>query len=368
MSILKTGTGERFIYYLKFKIIQMKTINIQQVKTYYPVRLFCITAVFLSIAVMGLGQVSEYNFATGNVNGRNHVGGLIGSAADKEGVISNSYARGSVTGEAQIGGIAGSNSGTIDRTYSTGKVTGNSSTGGMAGSGNGTVTASYWDVQTSAKTISSGGTGRNTDPMTWPYASDTYSGWDFTSVWKADVSPFQNGGYPLLSASALFQVSVQVYPPGAGTVTGEGYFLSGQSAQLGITADNRYVFKGWMKNSTVLSTGPQYSLKVAGQTSLIARFESKITSIRNDHLVHTQKLKIYPNPVKDILWVDFSSVKEEVTMVAVDNLAGQRVKMIDTGQAALKHISIEVSGLKPGVYIIHALQTNGYCSERFVKY
>jgi hypothetical protein len=312
-------------------------------------------------------QNSEFNYATGQVKGRNYVGGLIGRIAEKEGMVSNSYARGSVTGESQVGGSAGSNSGTIEKAYSTGKVTGNSNAGGIVGSGNGTVTASYWDIQTSGQVASAGGAGRNTDPMTWPYASDTYSGWDFTSIWKADQSPFQNGGYPLLATTDLYQVSVQVYPPGAGTVSGEGYYLSGQLAQMKVTTDNKYVFKGWLKNSDLLGTGLQYSLSVTEQTSLIARFESKTTAIRNDLLVLSPKLKIYPNPVKDVLWVDFSSL-EDVTAVSVITISGQRVRMISTGQEVLKQISIDVSGLNAGVYFIHALQVNGYCSERFVKY
>jgi hypothetical protein len=345
----------------------MKMMN-NKIQNWFLIRRFWLLPGIIFLPLILKAQTSEFNYATGQVKGRNYVGGLIGRIAEKEGTVRNSYARGSVTGETQVGGLAGSNTGTVEKTYAAGKVTGNSNAGGLAGSGGGTVTASYWDLQTSGQSVSAGGAGRNTDPMTWPYASDTYSGWDFTSIWKADQSPFQNGGYPMLTTAGLFQVSVQVYPPGAGTVSGEGYYLSGQQAQLGITTDNRYVFKGWMRNSALLSTGLQYSLKVAEQTSLVARFESKTTAIENDLLVHSPKLKIYPNPVRDVLWVDFSSLKDEVTAVALDNLAGQRVKMIDTGHAAFKQISIDVSGLKPGIYIIHALQTIGYCSEKFVKY
>jgi hypothetical protein len=313
-------------------------------------------------------QISEFNYATGQVKGRNFVGGLLGRVAEKEAMVGNSFARGSVTGTAQVGGLAGSNAGTIRNGYSTGKVTGSENAGGLVGLGSGSVTGSYWDIQTSSQSTSAGGAGRNSDPMVYPYASDTYSGWDFVSTWKADQAPFRNNGYPLLEATDLFQITVQVYPPGAGTVSGEGYYLSGQQAQLGVSADNRYVFKGWMKNSDLLATGPQYSLKVTQETSLIARFESKTTAVRNDLWMHSPKLKIYPNPVKDILWVDFSSLKEEVTVVCLANMSGQTIKTINARQKGFSQISIDVSGLNPGVYIIHALQANGYCSDRFVKY
>jgi hypothetical protein len=331
------------------------------------IRRFWLLPGIIFLPLIMQAQTSEFNYATGQVKGRNYVGGLIGRIAEKEGTVRNSYARGSATGATQVGGLTGSNIGTVEKTYAAGKVIGNSNAGGLAGSGNGTVTASYWDIQISGQVASAGGAGRNTDPMTYPYASDTYSGWDFTSAWKADVSPFQNGGYPLLVASELFQVSVQVYPPGAGTVSGEGYYLSGQQAQLVVSADNRYVFKGWMKNSDFLATGPQLFMNVTGQTSLVARFENKSTAIRNDLSFQLPVLKIYPNPVKDVLWVDFSCLKD-VTAVSVFNMTGQKVWMVNTGQEGLKQISINVSCFKPGIYIIHALQANRCCSERFVKY
>jgi hypothetical protein len=344
----------------------MKMMNNIKHNRHFIRRFWLLTGlIFLQLILQA--QTSEFNYATGQVKGRNCVGGLIGRIAEKEGAVRNSYARGSVTGESQAGGLAGSNSGTIDKTYTTGKVTGNSNAGGLAGSGNGIVSASYWDIQTSGQVVSAGGTGRNTDPMTYPYASDTYSGWDFTSTWKADQSPFQNSGYPMLAKTELFQVSVQVYPPGAGSVTGEGYYLSGQQAQLGITADNRYVFKGWMKNLDILTTATQLSLNITGQTNLIARFESKTTAILNDLLVQSPKLIIYPNPVKDILWVDFSSL-DDVTAVSVVNIVGQRVGMVNTGQKGLKKISINVSGFKPGIYFVNTLQGSGYFSEKFIKY
>jgi hypothetical protein len=106
---------------------------------------------------------------------------------------------------------------------------------------------------------------------------------------------------------------------------------------------------------------------VTGKTSLVARFESKTTAIRNDLLVQSPILKIYPNPVKDKLWVDFSSI-EDVTAISVITITGQRIRMIHTGQEGLKQISIDVSGLHSGVYFIHALQGKGFCSEKFIKY
>jgi hypothetical protein len=204
--------------------------------------------------------------------------------------------------------------------------------------------------------------------MTYPYTSDTYSGWDFTSTWKADVSPVQNGGYPLLAASDVFQVIVQVYPPGAGTVSGDGYYLSGQQAQLQATAKQQFVFKGWIKNTELISQQLQLAMKVSGNSSLVARFESKTTALVQNPPLFTPKLRIYPNPAKELVWVDFSSLREEVTVVSVVNMTGQTVRQIYIQSGDPMQKTVDVSDLKSGVYILFVRMGNGLISERFTKY
>ena len=67
-----------------------------------------------------------------NAAGGNGIGGLIG--LNNEGLISGSYAAGSIEGESEIGGLIGENSaGTISESYATGEVTGESELGGLVG-------------------------------------------------------------------------------------------------------------------------------------------------------------------------------------------------------------------------------------------
>jgi hypothetical protein len=313
-------------------------------------------------------QNCEFTYATGDVKGRNHVGGLIGRISGSEETVSNSYARGSVTGDTYAGGLTGSNEGNIINCYATGKVTGSASKGGLAGGGSGTVTGSYWDTQTTAQNTSAGGTGRNSDPMIFPYASDTYTGWDFTSPWKADVAPFQNGGYPLLTAGDVFRVAVQVYPPGSGTVSGDGYYLSGQQAQLQAAAKQKFAFKGWMSQTGLISTQLLFALKVTGDHSLIARFENIATSIIPGLPASKTLCKLYPNPVKNFLRIDFSAVNIEFDSFTIVDISGQIIKAIVPGRETNGQFSIDVTGLTPGIYFFLARHRDGYFSERFVKY
>ena len=138
------------------------------------------------------------SYATGAVKGRYSVGSLVGRTLG--GTITNSYATGAVTGtEDRVGGLVGRTlGGTITNSYATGAVTGKSTSyyvGGLVGdSTDGTITASYWDTQTSEQTISAGGTSKTTIELQEPTsASGIYAQWK-TADWHFGTS----GQYPAL--------------------------------------------------------------------------------------------------------------------------------------------------------------------------
>ncbi|MCL2011679.1 MAG: InlB B-repeat-containing protein [Cystobacterineae bacterium] len=86
----------------------------------------------------------ENSYATGSVNGFLRVGGLVGDNA--RGTVQNSYATGSVNGGISVGGLVGWNyEGTVQNSYATGSVNGGQEVGGLVGSNstNGTVQNSY---------------------------------------------------------------------------------------------------------------------------------------------------------------------------------------------------------------------------------
>ena len=70
------------------------------------------------------------SYAAVNVSGKFRVGGLIGEGHD----IKSSYATGEVSGEDRVGGLAGEGQ-EITLSYATGNVSGISDVGGLAGSG-----------------------------------------------------------------------------------------------------------------------------------------------------------------------------------------------------------------------------------------
>ena len=79
--------------------------------------------------------VVRASHATGDVEGGEYVGGLIGGHYEG-GLVEESHASGSVTGASRVGGLVGGNwrGGTIARSFSTAHVFGEDSVGGLAGS------------------------------------------------------------------------------------------------------------------------------------------------------------------------------------------------------------------------------------------
>ena len=138
------------------------------------------------------------------------------SYANFMGTIENSYVRGRVTTPVDanvVAGFVGQNLGTITNCYMTGQITtGHNDVGGFAAINDDTITNCYWNTQTTGIAISDGGIGRNIEQMTYPYAENTYVGWNFNEVWAPDAAYDINEGYPV-----LYYQYVQNFAGGLGT-------------------------------------------------------------------------------------------------------------------------------------------------------
>jgi len=102
------------------------------------------------------GSITTSYYSTGAVNGGHYVGGLVGESTS---AISNSYATGSVTGTVgDVGGLVGYNyGGTVTRGYATGTVMGASYVGGLVGVSTGTISQSYATGNVTASNLTAGG-------------------------------------------------------------------------------------------------------------------------------------------------------------------------------------------------------------------
>jgi len=123
------------------------------------------------------GIVSDSYFS-GNVTGLGYVGGVVG--INWKGTVSNSYSTGSITGTSgTTGGVVGLNwEGTVSNSYSTGTITGTSgTTGGVVGHDNeGTVSNSYSTGTITGTRVTGGVVGGNTGTVSNSYSTGNVTG------------------------------------------------------------------------------------------------------------------------------------------------------------------------------------------------
>ena len=153
-----------------------------------------------SLAGVNRGVISS-SYATGTIRGGDSAGGLVG---DNHGQITNSYTNVSVSGGSWIGGIVGCNfsGGTVTNSYTVSRINSSSgSRGGILGNNSGSVANSYWDRDVNGIFAGGFGIGLTTEQLQSPIAAgstptDTYYGW------SADVWDFGTAEqYPALKYS-----------------------------------------------------------------------------------------------------------------------------------------------------------------------
>jgi hypothetical protein len=151
------------------------------------------------------GTVSRC-YSTGDVNGGENVGGLVGFNC--YGSVSDCYCTGDVNGREDVGGLVGDNGhiglGSLFRCYSTGDVSGANEVGGLVGDNDANyVSDCFWDIdaQTHGITESFGyneGTVTNVQGVSTEVmqkeSTFTDAGWDFVEMWGIG----ENQTYPFL--------------------------------------------------------------------------------------------------------------------------------------------------------------------------
>lgn len=161
---------------------------------------FSMGPIFGSYANVNVTATSGNQTGDPLADGRGGIGGLAGVIG---GSVSDSYARGAVTGGTAVGGLVGYSAGTISNSYSTGAVSGTANVNGLVGqvfdpnAFTPFIFGSFWDTDTSGQMSGGGGVsdfvvGRFTSQMKDP-TGYTVAGWDTNIAWE-----LRSGQYPLL--------------------------------------------------------------------------------------------------------------------------------------------------------------------------
>ena len=125
------------------------------------------------LAGRNYGRVSK-SYATGVVSGESSVGGLIGI---NSGTVGSSYAASDVSAASRgAGGLAGWNERVIHTSYATGNVSGNYGAGGLVGGSAGTISVSYATGSVSGDSNIGGLVGQGGGTISACYATGSVSG------------------------------------------------------------------------------------------------------------------------------------------------------------------------------------------------
>lgn len=93
-----------------------------------------------------------------------------------------------------------------------------------------------------------------------------------------------------------------------------------------------------------------------------------LKSITGTNIINKSELDIYPNPVKDMLKINFGNPVEGTMNLEIMNLAGKRAYAQQINSEGFSHIDINVQHLKSGIYFLRV--TNGkylITDRKFIK-
>ncbi len=89
-------------------------------------------------------------------------------------------------------------------------------------------------------------------------------------------------------------------------------------------------------------------------------FNRLITSVSNESLTASQEISIYPNPATDKIHLSIPS-ELIINKISLTDIQG-RLIIEETGVLD----DLDVSGAKPGIYILHLNHSRGLLSHRIV--
>ena len=142
-----------------------------------------------------------------------------------------------------------------------------------------------------------------------------------------------------------------------GTASGGGTFPHGDEVTVTATPNTNHIFENWTEAGTIVSTNATYTFTAERNRDLIANFTSdtKINTVQE-----SGQVKIYPNPVSDLLFIEADGVVKRVEILSLD---GKKVITVVKGNAS----EISVSKLSSGAYLLRVTTDSGTAVQRFVK-
>ena len=90
-----------------------------------------------------------------------------------------------------------------------------------------------------------------------------------------------------------------------------------------------------------------------------------VTSIQN---IKKPQLEVYPNPVKDILKINFGNPVEEIILIEIMNISGQLTYSQQMTTDGFSQTAINVQHLKSGIYFLRVINgSKPFADRKFIK-
>jgi hypothetical protein len=157
----------------------------------------------------------------------------------------------------------------------------------------------------------------------------------------------------------ILTITASANPSNAGSIIGTGEFTVGSMVNLQAVANDGYKFYNWTENGNVVSTNTIYSFVASVNRSLVANFLSTVGIPESN----SQEIRIYPNPTDAMVYLEAPG--SSITKVMVSDPSGRMVFQIFPSDGEWR-VSLNLSGLKGGVYAIQITAKDGKVTNRKV--
>jgi hypothetical protein len=95
------------------------------------------------------------------------------------------------------------------------------------------------------------------------------------------------------------------------------------------------------------------------------RTGSILSSVKENSRYHTSSIQVFPNPASD--QISITSQATPLHRVEIYNLQGKLIWQMDVPETSTE-LSVEVATLRKGGYLIRALTSNGWATQRLLKW
>ncbi len=165
------------------------------------------------------------------------------------------------------------------------------------------------------------------------------------------VSPWASPGEFHTLPLPMNQLTLSANPAAGGTVSGQGSYAYGTNITVTASPKTNFAFEAWTGDTEYLTNTASASATVkmpAKAVTLTANFRD-VTAITD---IYDNTLKIYPNPARTNVVVEFDNPRNELLNIRLININGQTVAekiIVSQGKVITE---IDLSGLSPGLYTL----------------